>query len=300
MDTIEGMRTFASVVSAGSFTGAADRTGMSSALVSKYIGQLEERLSVRLLNRTTRSLSLTDVGQAYHERCVQFLEGFDDLEAAVQVSQAEPKGKLVVSAPTTFGETYVTPAVAAFLEEYPGVHLDLRLSDRYVGLAVEGFDLAIRIGELPDSALIARRLASARVVACATPSYLKRRGTPRHPDELVRHDCIVDTNYRAGTQWPFAIDGKRITVKVNGRFVVNSCRAIRVMALTGAGIALCPLFAVGDAVKNGQLRVVLDEFEAFDFGIYAVYLRNRHLAANVRLFVDFLIKYFRSTSEWAQ
>lgn len=300
MDTIEGMRTFASVVSAGSFTGAADRLDMSSALVSKYIGQLEERLSVRLLNRTTRSLSLTDVGRVYHERCVQLLEEFDELEDAVQDTQTEPKGKLVVSAPTTFGESYLTPAAAEFLKEHPGIRLDLHLSDRFVGLADEGFDLAIRIGELPDSALIARRLAPARVVACATPGYLKRKGTPRHPAELVRHDCIMDTNYHTGPQWPFAIDGKRITIKVNGRFLVNSARATRVMALTGAGIGLCPLFAVGDAVKTGQLRIVLDEFEAFDLGIYAVYLQSRHLAANVRVFVDFLIKHFSTTREWEQ
>jgi DNA-binding transcriptional LysR family regulator len=298
MDTIDGMRTFIAVVSAGSFTAAAEHLNMSTALVSKYVGQLEERLGVRLLNRTTRSLVLTEIGQAYLERCAQVIDDFDELEAAIHNKRSNPSGNLIISAPVTFGERHMTVALARFLEQYPDIVVDLRLTDRFVGLVDEAVDLAIRIAELPDSSLIARRLAPARVVACAAPSYLEKHGLPCQPEELVDHVCIIDNNFRSAHEWPFMVGGERMTVKVSGRFSVNSAQSSRAMVLAGAGIGLVPTYAIGEDIKQGQAVVLLEPFEALNLGIYAVYLHNRHLAAKVRAFIDFMAEEFGTLPPW--
>jgi len=298
MDTIVGMRTFVAVVTAGSFTAAAERLDMSTALASKYVGKLEERLGARLLNRTTRSLTLTEIGKVYCERCQQVIDDFDELEAAIQDRHAAPSGRLIVTAPVTFGEMYLTRAIADFLEEQPKISIDLRLTDRFAGLVDEGIDVAVRIAELEDSPLIARRLAPARIVACAAPSYLERHTTPTEPHELTNHGCIVDTNFRNSPLWTFKVAGKLTTVKVDGRFSVNSAGAARMMVLRGAGIGLIPTYAVGEDIKHGRLVVVLEKFESFNFGIYALYAHNRHLAAKVRAFVDFAVKRFGAAPEW--
>jgi|TARA_R110002072_G_scaffold2069_16_gene17448 DNA-binding transcriptional LysR family regulator len=298
MDTIDGMRTLVAVVKAGSFTAAAARLNISTALVSKYVGKLEERLGSRLLHRTTRSLALTEVGAVYYKRCQQVLADFDQLEAAVQHRNAAPSGKLIVSAPTTFGELYLTDAVADFLEQQPAMTLDLRLTDRFVGLVGEGIDVAIRIAELADSTLIARRLAPARVVACAAPAYLARHGTPREPADLTHHSCVVDTNFQNGPLWSFKEGGKPRMVKVGGRFSVNSAQAVRRMLLAGFGIGMIPTYAVGEDLQQGRLAVILEPFEALNMGVYAIYAHNRHLAATVRAFVDFAVKRFGSAPPW--
>lgn len=300
MDTIDGMRTFCAVVGAGSFTGAAERLEMSTALVSKYVGKLEERLGARLLNRTTRSLTLTEIGRVYVERCRQVIDDFDELESAIQDRYSTPIGNLIISAPVTFGEMYLTPAISDFLEQQPKVTIDLRLTDRFTGLVDEGIDVAIRIAELEDSTLIARRLAPARIVACATPSYLELHGVPSDPSDLAYHNCIVDTNFRNGSLWVFMVEGERKTVKLEGRFTVNNAGAARRMLLSGAGIGLIPSYVVGDDIKKGQLVRVLDEFETFNLGVFAVYANNRHLATKVRTFVDFAVKRFGNTPEWDQ
>ncbi len=298
MDTIEGMRTFVTVVSAGSFTAAAERLDMSTALVSKYVGQLEERLGARLLNRTTRSLVMTEIGQAYLERCAQVIDDFDELEAAIHNKRSSPSGNLIISAPVTFGERHMTVALARFLEQYPDIVVDLRLTDRFVGLVDEAVDLAVRIAELPDSSLIARRLAPARVVACAAPSYLEKYGIPSQPDDLVNHACIIDNNFRSSHEWPFMVEARRITIKISGRFSVNSAQSSRAMVLAGAGIGLIPTYAIGEDIKRGEAVILLEPFEALDLGIYAVYLHHRHLAAKVRAFIDFMVKEFGATPEW--
>ncbi len=298
MDTIVGMRTFITVVTAGSFTAASERLDMSTALVSKYIGQLEERLGVRLLNRTTRSLALTEIGRVYFERCQQVVDDIDELEAVVKDQRSAPSGKLIIAAPLTFGEMYLTPAIADFLNEQQAITIDLRLTDRFVGLVDEGVDIAIRIAELEDSSLIARRLAPARIAVCASPAYLKQHNEITHPDDLVRHNCIVDTNFRNGSMWPFAVDGKRKIVKVEGRFCVNSAAAVREMLLRGEGIGFIPTYAVGEDIRQGRLAVVLEPFEVINLGIYAVYTPNRHLAAKVRAFIDFMVARFGSSPEW--
>ncbi|MDX2266170.1 MAG: LysR family transcriptional regulator [Hyphomicrobiales bacterium] len=297
MDTLTAMRAFTAVAAAGSFTAGAEKLGLATNLASKYVGQLETRLGVRLLNRTTRRVSLTEAGRAYLERCTGLLEEFDTLEAAVQDRQARPSGTLTMAAPVTFGEKYLAPALADFMEAEPGVSIDLRLSDRFVNLVDEGFDLAIRIAELQDSSLIAKRLAPARIVACASLDYLRRAGAPQHPAELAAHACIIDTNFRAGPVWPFLVEGERITVKVSGRFAVNSGEAIRALVLRGAGVALCPAYIVGEDIKAGRLVPILASFEAFALGVYAVYPHNRHLAAKVRAAIDFLARRF-AAPQW--
>ena len=292
MDVLTGMRTYAAIVTTGSFTAAAERLGISKALTSKYLGQLEEHLGVRLLNRTTRKLNMTEAGQAYYSRCRQLLDELDELEAAIRDQQEAPQGKLVISAPTTFGEARLTRAIAEYLDQHPRVVIELLLADRYVSLVDEGFDLAIRIGNLADSSLIARRLTSTPIILCAAPGYLAQAGTPQHPAELQSHHCIIDTNFDSPENWPFHVDGKRVSIKINGQFRVNNALAAREMALAGQGIALCPGYVLEKDLKAGRLTALLDHYNPLDYGIYAVYPHNRHLAAKVRSFVDFLIRHF--------
>ena len=290
MNVFTTMRSYAAVVSTGSFTAAAERLGISKALTSKYVAQLEDRLGVRLLNRTTRKLNVTEVGQAYYQRCTQLLDDFEELEAAIKDQQSAPQGHLFIAAPTTFGEKHLTQAVAEYLEEQPGVSVELVLADRFVNIVDEGFDLAVRIGKLDDSSLIARKLTSARVVTCATPHYLAKNGTPQHPKELASHPCIIDTNIPNPHQWPFKERGESLNINVTGRFSVNNAYSVREIILAGHGIGLCPVYAVEDDLRQGRLNAVLEKYEAFDYNIYAVYPHNRHLAAKVRSFVDFLIQ----------
>ncbi len=292
MDILTSMRTYAAVVTTGSFTAAAERLGISKSLTSKYVGQLEDHLGVRLLNRTTRKLNLTEVGQAYYQRCQQLLEDFDELEAAIKDKQAAPQGKLLVAAPTTFGEKYLTQAVADYLDQQPGVSVELVLGDRFVNIVDEGFDLAVRIYKPTDSSLIARRLAPARMIVCATQEYLSRTSTPVHPNELAKHNCIIDTNFHFPDRWQFQEKGQAFNVDVTGRFRVNNALAARNMILTSQGIGLCPSYAVSEDIRKNSLKILLQEYEAFEYGVYAVYPHNRHLAAKVRTFIDFLIQWF--------
>lgn len=271
MDTIDGMRSFVAVVSAGSFKKGADRMNISPALISKYIGQLEERLGVRLLNRTTRSLALTEVGQAYYERCIRLLDDFDELESAIQQKQSAPRGQLKVSAPINFGEAYLTDAIVAFLKEAPGMEVDLSLSDRYVSIVDEGFDLAIRVGNLADSSLIARRLGETRLVVYASRDYVAEHGAPESPEELEERTCVIDTNIKNPSQWPFLKDGERLNVRVNGRFRVNSARAVRDIVIAGHGIGIAPAFIIASDLKNGDAVHLLSQYEAVNLGLYAVY-----------------------------
>lgn len=286
------MRTYVAVVSSGSFTGAAERLGISKALTSKYVGQLEDHLGVRLLNRTTRRLNVTEIGQAYYLRCRQLLDDMAELEAAVREQQEAPRGRLKVAAPTSFGETHLTRAVADYLQEWPNVTVELVLADRFINLVEEGFDLAVRIGRLADSTLIARRLAPMRIAACASPEYLDREGVPAHPTELVSRNCVIDTNIQDPEHWVFKEKDDDFRVKVNGRFHANSAMAVREMLLAGEGIGVCPMYIVEEDVRAGRLQIVLQEYEALELGVFAVYPHSRHLAAKVRTFGDFLVQHF--------
>ncbi|MBF9031602.1 LysR family transcriptional regulator [Rhodobacterales bacterium HKCCE3408] len=292
MDLIDGMRTFAAVVEAGSFTAAGDRLGMSKKLASKYVAELESRLRVQLLRRTTRSLSLTNAGSRYYPRCVAVLEEIDALGAEIREGETGLSGLLRVSAPVTFGELFLQDALADFREDNPDLVIDLRLNDRFVDLAGEGFDLAIRIGVLEDSTLVARKLGETEIVAVASLDYLARAGMPESPADLSRHACLRDSNFRAGQAWAFEIGGTMQRIPVTGGYLVNSATAVRRLALRGAGIALCPDYAVAQDIAAGRLRRVLADFPSPTLGINAVFPDARRLPARTRAALDHLSRTF--------
>ena len=288
MDTLEGMRVFLTVVAEHSFTAAGERLGLSKALVSRYVSQLESRLGTRLLNRTTRTLHLTEAGSAYLERCRRILEEVDELEASLQQGMEQPTGRLLVAAPQTFGEQFVADAAAGFLARWPEVSLDLHFADRYVNVVEEGFDLAIRIGALDDSSLISRPLGRIELAACAAPAYLAAHGIPAAPADLARHQCVRDRNFRRGGRWPFTRDGELQEVEVGGRLVVNGIVASHQATLAGAGIGLLACHVIEADIAAGRLQRVLQDYRSARLPISAVYPHRRYLTAKVQRFVEFL------------
>ena len=289
MDTLDGMRAFATVVDAGSFSAAAQRLGLSKALVSKYVGQLEQRLGARLINRTTRSLQPTEIGRSYYARCVQILEEIDDLEEAVLDQHRTVRGHLRIAGPRVFGEDQLVPCVADFMAHNPAVTIDLALEERWVDLVAEGFDLAVRIGALADSSLVARRICSYKYVLCAAPAYLARAGTPANPADLVHHDTLVNSVVSPSSQWEFVVDGGRVAVTVVPKARVNSGHGSRVMTLAGHGIGFCLLPTVAEDLQAGRLVRILETYEAYDRTIYAVYPHAKLIPGKLRAFIDHLV-----------
>lgn len=300
MDTLDGMRTLVTVINEGSFTRAAERLSMSPQLVSKYIGQLEARLGTRLLNRSTRRLSITEAGQAYFERCTHILAEIDELEDAVGDMSVTARGTLRINAPMSFGEQHLTPAVSAYQRKHAEVRVDMTLDDRVVDVVSEGFDLAIRIGELSDSALVARPLAPVNLVVCAAPDYLSEHGIPESPDDLVRHSCLGYAYWSGRDHWRFEADGRQLDVQVDGRLRANNGTALRRAAVAGSGLILQPTFIVGDDLRDGRLVRVLTEFTIKPLALYAVYAHRQYLSSKVRTFVDFLPEHFGSPPYWDQ
>ncbi|WP_417687155.1 LysR family transcriptional regulator [Roseibium sp.] len=292
MDAITRMRCFIQVVDSKGFSAAAREMGRSKALVSKYIGELEDELGARLLNRTTRQVSLTEVGEAYYKEANEILQRIEDLQASVQSSQQAIRGRLRVSAPRSMGDGLINRAMMEFLVEHPDVVLDLRLEDRFVDVVDEGFDVAIRVTDMEDSSLIARKIAPFRTVVCATPAVIAKYGAPKTPSELASRPCIVDTNYRFKQNWGFVDKDQRLSVTVKGPVEVNSASAGRDAALCNLGFLRTPQIFVAQDIHNGGLVTVLDEFEPDNRGIYAVYPHRRHLTGKVRAFVDFLVAWF--------
>lgn len=288
MDTLEGMRVFLAVASEHSFTAAGERLGLSKALVSKYVSQLESRLGTRLLNRSTRNLHLTEAGRAYLERSRRILEEVDELEASLQQGSEQPLGRLLVAAPQTFGERFVAAAAAGFLAQWPGVSVELSFSDRYVNVVEEGFDLAIRIGTLEDSSLVSRSLGFIQLVACAAPAYLAEHGEPGTPSDLAGHACVRDRNLRRGGRWPFTRDGQLEEVDVGGRLLVNGIVASHEATLAGAGIGLLACHLIEADLAAGRLQQVLQAYQSARLPISAVYPHRRYLTAKVQRFVDYL------------
>lgn len=294
MDTIDTMRAFMAVAQEGSFTAAGKRLGLSTRLVSKYVAQLEGRLATQLFNRTTRSVALTDVGSAYLERCRPIVEQIDELEDLVQERQSALAGPIRITAPTGFGSTNLTHALAPFMRAHPDVDIDLKLSDSRVALVEEGFDLAVRVGVLRDSTLIARRLADMPLVVCASPAYLTARGRPGDPSALATHDCLIDENPADATAWRFRAGNRDFVVKVAGAFHANAPAAIANMAIAGLGIARCPHYAVARSLEDGVLEQLFPDHDTECYGLYALYPPNRHLTARVRALIDHLARFFRS------
>jgi len=298
MDKLACMRAFAAVADAGGFSRAARRSNQTKALLSKYVAQLEESLNVRLFQRTTRQVSLTEVGKAYYERCIPLLGELDELEAVVQDIHTKPSGILNISAPTSFSELHLMPVISDFTKKFPDIRINMVLTDRVVDIVEEGFDLALRIGNLPDSSIIAHRLSTIHTVACASPEYLQQNGEPKQPGDLLQHPCIIDTNYNNGVAWHFKRNGSEQRINVQGRHYINSAVAVKELALTHNGIALCPTFVVSAAIKADQLRIILPEFEIEKFGLHAVYPHRRHLSTKVQLFMRLLKEYFLEQRAW--
>jgi DNA-binding transcriptional LysR family regulator len=297
MDRLDEMAAFAAVAEARSFTQGARRLGVSSAQVSKLVARLEDRLGARLLNRTTRDVSLTDTGRAYLERARALLDDFEALEGSVR-DEAGPKGLLRISAPVAFGAIQLDPALFEFAETYPDVSLEVFYADRLVNLVDEGFDVGIRIGNLADSSLIARKLAPVHMVTCASPVYLQAHGVPQTPAELADHEAIIDPNVRDPYQWNFGQNGQCMETRVHGRLRFASADACLAAAERGFGIARAPDFVAAERLRSGRLNTLLCNFEPEMVHVHAVYPHARHLAAKVRVFVDFLAKRFAGEPEW--
>ncbi len=292
MDTLEGMRTFAAVAARGSFTDGAKRLGISTKLASKYVRQLEERLGAQLLHRTTRSVTLTETGEAYYRRCLPLLDQFDELEGLVQTRQSELAGPIRITAPTGFGSTQLVRALRPFLADHPKVAVELHLSDHHVSLVDQGFDLAIRFGALKDSSLVARKLMDMRIVCCASPDYLQANGRPDEPAALADHNCLLPVSAGPSDQWEFRIDGQIRSVAVRGNFRANSPRAVAQMASDGLGIARMPLYTAEPFIESGRLNLLFEAQEAKVIGLHAVYPPGRHLTARIRAVIDHLTDHF--------
>jgi len=288
------IRAFVQVFDAGGFSAAARQHGRSKALLSKYVTDLEDYLGVRLMNRTTRKLSLTEAGGAYYREASQLLQQLDDLDASILDQTAAPRGLLRVSAPRNFGEMILAPAIFAFLAAEPGVTLDLRLEDRFVDLVEEGIDLALRIATAQDSSLIARRLADMRHAVVAAPAYLDAHGVPRVPEDLRAHAAIIDTNLSGQANWRFVADGQTVSVHVRGPVQVNSPLSARDAALAGLGIALLPGYLADPMIAAGRLVPLLSGHVQTGASLMAVYPHRRHLAGKVRALIDHLVKWFDS------
>jgi DNA-binding transcriptional LysR family regulator len=280
------------VVDAGSFSAAARKLGRSKALISKYIKELEDELGARLMNRTTRRLSLTELGQAYYRDAGEILQRVDDLQDMVRDRHGEPCGLIRVAAPRTFGDGALGQAIMDFVAAHPAIKLDLQLDDRFVDLVDEGFDCAVRVSELQDSSLIARKLADYRFVTVVQPALIAVHGRPARPEELTHLPCVIDSNLRNRFNWRYLVDGVRQSVPVSGRVEVNSPSAVRMAVLSGLGFGSVPYMMVEDDVKAGRLEVVLPEFELGAASIYVVYPHRRHLSAKIRAFVDHMVDWF--------
>jgi DNA-binding transcriptional LysR family regulator len=298
MDRLAAIESFVRAAETQSFSAAARHLGLSKSAVSRNISWLEAQLAARLFHRTTRSLTLTEAGRSYCERATQILADLEDANLAVSQLQAAPRGRLGINAPMSFGFLHLAPALPDFLACYPEVAVDLTMNDRFVDLVDEGFDVAVRIGSMKDSSLIARKLAPIRRAVCASPTYFEVRGIPQSPDDLKAHECL-GTNVAMSQGWRFtALDGKAWPVEVKGRLSANNGDALRVAALKGLGLVNLPTFIVSGDLQAGTLVTVLDEFVTQDLTLNAVYPHSRHLSPKVRAFVDFLAARFGPRPYW--
>lgn len=301
MDRLTQDRMFVAVMEAGSFTAAAERLGTGSGQASKLVSRLEADLGVRLLNRTTRAVSPTEAGRAYYDRMRQILDDLDSLDQAIRNDTQAPRGRLRLSAPLTFGSIELAPALNDFAAQYPLIELDVSFSDRVVTIVDEGFDLAVRVGRPVDSALVARKLCDVRIVLVASDAYIERRGEPKAPEDLAAHECIIDTNFRDPNRWPFrAQDGSALAVPVSGRIRYSNAEACLSAAEAGLGLCCVPAFVAGAAIRAGRVRRLLAGFEPAPYAMHALYPHSRHLAAKVRVLVDFLANRYRSLPHWEE
>jgi DNA-binding transcriptional LysR family regulator len=292
------MQIFVEVAKSAGFSAAANKIGLSRAQVSKSVMQLEKHLGTRLFNRTTRRISLTEIGTIYLDRCIAILQDIDETEAIASEQTQQPRGRLTLSAPTSFGVLQLQQAIPAFLRQHPEVQISLNLADRFIDVVDEGFDVVIRIAELEDSSLIARRLAPCRRVLCAAPAYLEEHGTPRVPQDLAVHHCLVYSNELTPDTWRLQGPAGLESVKVSGPLCADNGDILRAAAVDGLGLTLLPTFIVGADLKSGRLRQVLDDYCPPPISIHAVFPSRRYLSAKVRSFIDFMATYFGERPDW--
>lgn len=298
MDQFKQISTFVDVVAKGSLSASARSEGIAPAMIGRRLDALEERLGVKLLQRTTRRIALTDEGVSFLEDCQRILGELQNAEAAVSERSAKATGHLTISAPAGFGRQHVAPLVPSFLTEHRDVTMSLSLNDRVVDLIGEGIDVAIRIAALSDSNLVGVKLADNRRVVVASPAYLKRHGTPRGLEELLRHNCLTIGSGGSQRGWTFRQNGKNITIKIAGNMECNDGAVLHDWALAGRGLAWRSMWEVDAAIENGQLVTVLDEFAAPGNDIYAVFAQRRHLPLRIRAFVDYLRRAYSEPGYW--
>lgn len=293
MDTLDGLKTVVAVVETSSFTAASERLGISKALVSKYVGEVERSLGIRLFNRTTRQLALTEAGRRYYQQSVILLEQYAALVDNVTGEQSKPRGLLRISAPVTFGEMQLSPLLPEFLALYPDLQIELVLTNNAIDMLEEGIDVRLRIGGVDDSNMIARHLTTFPLVLCASPTYIQQQGLPKTPQQVAEHRCIIDSNFRIGKQWPIiSPQGHAETIDVRSTIAANSPQAVREIAIAGGGIAMTPAFIVEDAINDGRLVTILPEYTTLEFGLFAIYPHRKYVAKKVRCFIDFALAHF--------
>jgi DNA-binding transcriptional LysR family regulator len=298
MDRFESMKAFARVAETGSFSEAARQLRVSKSVVTKRVGQLERLLETRLFHRTTRSVRLTDSGSAYYARAVPLLAEIYDMDSAIGDLKADPRGELRIASPTSFGVLHLGPALCDFQERYPRLNVEVILNDRVVNPVAEGFDVALQDAPAASPLLIERRIAPVRRVVCAAPAYLRRRGTPRHPRELSRHDCIQYSFLQTGNVWVFDGPKGRVQVTIAPRFTTNSGQIMRDAALRGNGVALLPTLLIAPDLRRGRLMPVLGEWATAPLWIAAVYPQTHRQTLKVRLLVEFLTERFGPEPAW--
>jgi DNA-binding transcriptional LysR family regulator len=292
LEDLASMALFAEVVRQRSFTAAARGAGLQKSAVSRRITALEERLGVRLLTRTTRSLTLTEEGLRYYEHCANLLAAADAAEEAVAGASTAPRGPLRVSAPVTLAQMHLADAIAAFLARWPEIAVDLAVDDRVVDVVEGGFDVAVRVTRLADSSLVARKLAADRLVVCASPAYLDARGRPATPADLIGHDCLHYAQVPRAAEWRFRGPRGAYSVPVTGNFTASNGTVLVRAALAGLGLAVVPRFMIAADVDAGRLELVLEGFRRAEIGVYAVFPTRKQLPARTKLFVDHLVRWF--------
>lgn len=298
MDSLDLMRTFLAVVDTGGFTAAGTRLGKSKALISKHVADLEQHLGVRLLNRTTRQIGVTEIGRAYAERARALVAEHEALEDSVRSQSATPRGLIRMTAPQALGELALIEMIAAFRARHPAVDIEILLADRIVDLVGEGFDIALRISNLDDSSLIAKRLCETRVLLCASADYLKTAPKLDRIEDIASHPIIFDTNRRNRDHWRFRRKGKLETVKVSPVLTVNSAIAVRQSIVAGLGIGLCPEFAIAKDIRDGRVVSLLEDELDDPLIVHLVYPHRHHLSAKVRAFIDFAADWYQPAPPW--
>jgi len=288
------MKVFERVAKVGSFVGGARELGISRAMATKHIMFLEGDLRTRLFNRTTRSLSLTDMGVAYLERCSQVLLDIDEMESAITYLQSELRGTLKISAPPVIGATHITRAVAEFLKLYPDLNVEMVLQSNHTDLIEDGIDIAICLGDLDDTSMVARKLASSSMIVCGSPDYLEKYGIPQTPEDLLNHSCLVNWASSPQDKWKFKTDKGFTTINVSGRMQSNVAEANRVAALNGLGLVVLATYVVRRDIEKGKLKTVLQDYALPPLDIHAVYPHRKYLSAKVRCFLDFLQQWLES------